>query len=849
MIPVRLEIKNFLAYRSPQPLRLDDVHLACLTGVNGAGKSSLLDAMTWALWGKARSKDNNLIHLGQKEMSVILDFLHEGQKYRVARYRQRRGNGGTSKLELFIFDGDNSLQEIHEASINATQNRINQLLRLDYDTFINSAFLQQGQADSFTVKRPAERKQILANILGIEAWEDYETAAKDKAAEHEKTVQALAYRIEDIDKELVREPQYRQDLADAQTAHEAAERDVAAAEDLLETLQGAPAELKAAKDKHDNNQRRRKEHERDLSAVRQNMQRQTDDITRYEDIIAQQDDIQAGYDALQEARSTSEALTQKMRELTDIDQRLNVLEKELSNERTRLQSERDNLLKEIAKLDKQTQSADPAQLDALREQQADLEAQISQREAAQETLNALKEEKSGREATNKQLKITMDELKERIDTLEAVEGAECPLCGQALTDDHRATMLESLQTEGTSQGDTYRANRDRVKAIEADIKTLTADIKRLGDAAAQLPRVQKQIGTLEQQVKAADEARRQLAEAETRLSDVSAMLENDDYAHDLRVQIDAVQAERDAVGYDKAEHAEQKNRLNEFRRYEQLHTQLSIAAESLPTLREAYDGNQERETRLLAAIETLDAEQVALQGEIVELEARVTEYNKRKAEVANLRTVASHAREKVITAEQALNALQAKREQREQYESKRKEEAEQVSIYKELREAFGKKGVPAMIIESAIPEIEQIANDLLGRMTDGRMSVRFDTQREKVTGGVSETLDISISDELGTRNYEMYSGGESFRINFAIRVALSKLLARRAGAHLETLFIDEGFGTQDADGRTKLVEAINAVKDEFDLILIITHIDELKDAFPVHIHVEKGRDGSHITLR
>ena len=105
-----------------------------------------------------------------------------------------------------------------------------------------------------------------------------------------------------------------------------------------------------------------------------------------------------------------------------------------------------------------------------------------------------------------------------------------------------------------------------------------------------------------------------------------------------------------------------------------------------------------------------------------------------------------------------------------------------------------------------------------------------------------------ISDELGTRPYELYSGGEAFRINFAIRIALSRLLARRAGAQLRSLFIDEGFGTQDARGREQLVAAINSIQDDFDRILVITHIDELKDAFPARIEVTKTPQGSHFTL-
>ncbi|MCB0249914.1 MAG: SMC family ATPase, partial [Anaerolineae bacterium] len=171
------------------------------------------------------------------------------------------------------------------------------------------------------------------------------------------------------------------------------------------------------------------------------------------------------------------------------------------------------------------------------------------------------------------------------------------------------------------------------------------------------------------------------------------------------------------------------------------------------------------------------------------------------------------------------------------------------AIYEDLQAAFGKKGLQAMIIEAAIPEIESEANRLLNRMTDGRMAVRIETQREtKSTQEVRETLDIIISDELGSRDYSLFSGGEAFRANFAIRIALSKLLARRAGAALQTLIIDEGFGTQDAQGRERLVEAITSIQDDFERVLVITHIDELKDLFPARIEVVKTADGSQISV-
>jgi exonuclease SbcC len=169
---------------------------------------------------------------------------------------------------------------------------------------------------------------------------------------------------------------------------------------------------------------------------------------------------------------------------------------------------------------------------------------------------------------------------------------------------------------------------------------------------------------------------------------------------------------------------------------------------------------------------------------------------------------------------------------------------ERKGLFDELTLAFGKKGVQALLIETAIPEIEREANALLGRMTDNQMHLTFETQRDTKKGDVSETLDIKIADGLGTRDYDAFSGGESFRLNFAIRIALAKLLAKRAGARLETLVIDEGFGTQDARGRERLVEAITSVQSEFKHILVITHIQELKDMFPVQIEITKTPQGS-----
>jgi exonuclease SbcC len=208
-------------------------------------------------------------------------------------------------------------------------------------------------------------------------------------------------------------------------------------------------------------------------------------------------------------------------------------------------------------------------------------------------------------------------------------------------------------------------------------------------------------------------------------------------------------------------------------------------------------------------------------------------------------------RSEVGAAQQKVLVLDDLRLRRQELKSRRETFAQQVARFRQLDRAFGKDGVPALLIEQALPQIEAKANDLLERLSGGGMSVRFQTQsayKDKRREDLKETLDILISDSAGSRDYELYSGGEAFRVNFAIRLALSEVLAQRAGARLQTLVIDEGFGSQDALGRQRLVEAINAVRTNFAKILVITHIDELKDNFSTRIEVEKTERGSTVRV-
>ena len=269
----------------------------------------------------------------------------------------------------------------------------------------------------------------------------------------------------------------------------------------------------------------------------------------------------------------------------------------------------------------------------------------------------------------------------------------------------------------------------------------------------------------------------------------------------------------------------------------------------MPDARQAQTELAARSKRLQAALADARNKLERSQQEMAALEANVEREHEARAEVERLRGASQRWNERRTIHEQELSAIAAGRENKLRLEERLGAVQEERKLAQRIARRLRAQWPAGADYRNSDPRNWRPTRMSSWRaLTGGRLSLGFRTQREKVGGGLVETLDIDIADDLGRRAYELYSGGEAFRINFAIRIALSKLLARRAGAQLRTLFIDEGFGSQDEDGRDKLVEAINSIRADFDLILVITHIDELRDAFPVHLLVEKTPDGSILTV-
>ena len=856
MIPLHLKLSGFLSYRDPVELDFSIFDLACISGSNGAGKSSLLDAMTWVLFGQARKRDEAVVNLQSKAAEVVFTFAYETNVYRVIRSLAR---SKTTVLEFQIqqpaaSDQPAEWRPLTERTLRDTQARIEQILRLDYDTFVNVSFFLQGRADQFAQQPPTRRKEILGNILGLEAWEIYRERAADHRKGIERELDSVDGRVAEIDAELGEEESRKMHLAglDSQLKGLAASRKVQ--EVALDNVK----QLRLALDKQRLLVRKLGEAlERlqvNLAGLQSRLAAKEAERSTHADLVQRAVEVEGSYAALLMARLDLEKWEQVAGRFREHDQRRQPLLREIETERARLEQERTGLEEQRTVIDSLVSAGGGYQEELATAKKAldQAEAKLAERIALEKQTQERREKQAELRAENSSLKTEMDELKSRIEKLSGAEGAICPLCGQSLSPEHRQSTLEQLNLEGRQLGDQWRTNKSAMDELTKQITNFELQITNYASAdndrliasstisqlSERLASFQKQSGEWEQS-------------GAKRLVEVTKLLEKESFAVQARKRLAGVDKELAALGYDAAAHDATRRAEVQTRPAESEYRALESARAALKPLDDEISNLGSTIRAQEAAIQEQQAEYDEAVSALSAVESQAPDLEAAERNLFDLQERENQLNQEVGAARQRVTVLDDLRKRKKKLEAERGELGLRIGRYKALERAFGKDGVPALLIEQALPQIEMKANEILGRLSDDSMHLHFETQARYKDGkrkDLRETLEIQVSDGAGLRDYEMYSGGEAFRVNFAIRLALSEVLAQRKGARLQMLVIDEGFGSQDALGRQRLIQAINAVKGDFAKILVITHLEELKDAFPTRIEVEKTDNGSRVVV-
>ena len=855
MIPVKLSLRNFMPYRdNVPPLYFNDIHTASIWGDNGNGKSSLIDAITWALWGKTRAKsDDDIIHLGQDETEVEYDFMVGDNLYRVIRKHarpKRRRSSGQSLLDFQVSSG-NGFRSISGNTMTQTQQEIIDVLHMDYSTFVNSAYLRQGHADEFTQQQPVKRKEVLSSILGLSRYDRLEDQAKERARNQELKRTLAENVIRDIGEELTHKPEYEAELEKEQAELKETDNAVLKKEKRLGELRQRKELLENKKQQADRIEKHIAESSRTKELLENQVKQGNTRIQEYEGLISRRSALEDGYQQYLDMKKLNEEMDRKLRLVTALNERKHNLEMSVIRASQTLLNEHSLAGNNVAKLD-EAYGKLPELRSELAKAHEVLKGFASDDEEIRQKAGEVKKLQTdiyNLQSGKTRLEQEVAEITEKLDLLSSQVGAKCPLCERDLGEEHRVLIEKKYAQEKRDKSRTILETTEGISLKTSELKSVEDELSRLTEKLEQArTAAQSKISFLNRDILEAEKTGTQLEEERNRLAEIEERISAREYAAEEQESLTKVEKELAGLDYDPEKHEQVRNTVSELSQYEEPKRKLNEALKNIDSEKDSAMKAEQTITELGESIEEdrrskeeLTAELTSLPGltgELVEVENEYRDLSVKQKQVQE-----SIGRIKGILQRSAELEERAKEKQKELEQAVKEEQ-----IYRDLARAFGKRGIQAWLIEIALPEIEVEANKLLGRMTDNRMSVKIETQRETKKGDTVETLDIKIADELGTRNYEMFSGGEAFRIDFAIRIALSKLLARRAGAPLPTLIIDEGFGTQDSNGLEKLKEAIISIQDDFEKILVVTHIEEFRDAFPTRIDIVKTAEGSTIQV-
>ena len=849
MIPVKLALKNFLSYgEDVPPLDFTQFHIACLSGNNGQGKSALLDALTWVVWGEGRKAsqekkaDNSLLRIGQKDMQVEFVFDLEGDRYRIIRTFSIAQKSSRSGLEFQVFSQeDNEYISLTCPSIRKTQERITRTLRIDYQTFINSAFILQGRIDEFSRKSARERKEILSEILGLSRYDELANLAKSHLREINNNIMTKENRLEYIYQETANLDFYKEKIKELSESYKDISRKIKTEEVKVSKLKEEINILKHKSEQCVELEGRIEQYKQEIARGQKQIELRKKEIVDCQRIISQKEKVLNDFKNYQKFNTENNEFSRKLQKIRKIEEEKVLTERKIESERVDLEVEVRN---------KKDRYKD---LKMKAEQGAKNRVRLLELEKKMKGIKLLEEQSEEIRQKGSELNVEIKSIKSQIERLEKDNNdnqeklrllrenpeGECPLCETKLNAERKRKIEDNINKE-------ISVNLDKIEKLKKEAEESSKQKDRLAEKWREVNQRLKDKNIWQQKLSKAHLEREESTQAgklmvglQEEIKKLEKTIQEKNYASEEQKRLKEIEGQIKNIGYDEVRHRKLNRKIEELNNAPMEKAKLEEAEKKIDSLRDGLSELKENYQQKELNLKDLDKKKEKIRGELKELPS-LREKLVQEEQVLNSEQV---LKDKILEErgghqskfDQCLKLGKEKKEIGKELEKSRKEQ----NIYEKLIVAFGKNGIQALIIENVLPEIEEEANDLLAKLTNNSTQISIESLRDLKSGGIKEALDIKISDELGIRDYELYSGGEAFRIDFSLRIALSKLLTRRAGTKLRTLVMDEGFGTQDEEGIDNLVQAIQSISEDFDKILVITHLESLKDAFPVRIEVTK----------
>ncbi len=791
-----LRLQNFRQHASTE-VAFDD-GITGIVGPNGAGKSTILEAIAWAVYGSAAARGtNDTIRFarapgrGRVEVELVAEI--GANEYRVVRT--------LTGADVYLDGGATPAASGIGPSTEYLQSR----LGMSREEFFNTYFTGQKELQFLAQMGPTQRGRFLSQVLGYERLRVAQERARGRRNGLRHETEGLRSGLPDPDALRRASEAAESQARAAATALEAAEREEAAAREALATVAPRWETAREARERArelahavEIADREREAAERDAARLAREMER----------IVAAEAELGRLREELA-ALPDATAACERHRELARLDER-----------RRALLERRAALEVELKEADSRMSRLEQAP-DLLRQ----LEAQIGEQQRALEEVETEVDQRRREWAGAQQdVRTRLDgyrarakELREQITQLrDAGPDGVCPTCQRPLGAEFEPVVARL---------------EDEWQTLVQDGRWLAQREKQLEDAPAELAAVEERRAGVRRTIEERRERHGRCARAAEELGVLIQESER------KRESLDALDAELDGVGvvYDEAAHRRAEAQLTALQESGRRAARLEQIVEARPAREKEQAEVRESAAALVARIEALEREHAGLaydeagyrdlgeQHARAEERVRVTELA--RSEAAGERRTAAVALENARGAEASYREARAKLDD---LETELRHHDELDAAFSRLRQELNAR---------VRPELGALASRFITEITDGRYTAIE----------IDDAYNVMVLDEGEEK--PVISGGEEDIANLVLRLAISQMIADRAGHPLSLLILDEVFGSLDVERRDAVIQLLHRLRDRFDQVIVITHIETIHEGLDRVLRVEFDERTGASTVR
>lgn len=777
-----------------------------ILGANGAGKSTLIEAIAWALYGSG-GRNSDIIRDGKEgiknynaspkeECSVKIIFEFNGINYELVRSLKGKSNTPNACL---IADG---MQMANSDS--AVTEKIEKMLGMGSKEFFISIFSRQKDLSALSELNPTKRKEHIVRLLDIDILHDVLKNVGNDLNIEKRVKEALESSLKNSDGELKKDCLIRNKNLLITSKNEINKE--------LSVLKEREAELLNEKNKAS-------EELEKLDAVYRKY------IEAKNAADSKKREIEIENNHLQSLDMEIASLNKKLEKLPELELKYKSYEemlrkKETLDEERIIFGKRNDMILKLNHLDQNIKSYYSKEKEILADLEkysgvsSELDKNAEQISEIEEKINEIRINISELDAALKENAKAEKSIKEKI-TVMKERGPEsvCPECERTLGEHHNI-LMNKLQTELQEKSEAVKAASEKKASLlnfENEEKIHLAALKKRKthleaerqqgiEHTASLRSARNQIKDLEEEKKAAENSLLSMRSVEFNEVEYQNLIES---LKSLKKSSDEYNGLK----------GESRNLPNLIQKKQEDEYKIRCRNDEL--------------VKLLNNLQNIEYNEEAYQGAKAMVKSAEEDYSAIQKEINQKQTQSAVIDERLDGNAREINEV-------EETELKQKESLKKISELATLKNIFSE--LKDNLMERIIPALTDIASSMFSDMTDGRyLGLELD-----------DDYNISIYDGDAKYPISRFSGGEMDLANLCLRLAISRLLSDRSGKDINFLVLDEIFGSQDQSRKRNIMAALSKLENQFGQILLITHIDDVKDLMQNVISVHDSNEGESV---